>query len=111
MIIDTNTPKELEHFNQHKGLLINENLLNEALAKHPELTPVVKCEWSEANEFNSGQTYTLKEYDEMMRNADNDFFKERENRLGRNIKMKTIFIIQTIGIISNILYTKRISIH
>ena len=78
MIIDTNTPKELEHFNQHKGLLINENLLNGALAKHPELTPVVKCEWSEANEFNPGQIYTLKEYDEMMQNADTIFSGERE---------------------------------
>lgn len=74
---EVHNPKEFMQHNE-KEFYINKEQLDRALEQYPAILPIVQCEWSEAYGFDDGKFYTLKEYDDLMRAADTDFVKGRE---------------------------------
>ena len=68
--------KELLELQEPEYYAMKENL-QDIMEQSTEIFSVVKCEWSEAAEFEGNTFYTLKEYDNMMRRADTIFVKER----------------------------------
>lgn len=75
---EINTPKEYE---EYRGLdfFANKDKLQEAMDSIPGMKPTVRCELSESEVLETGKTYTIKEYDELMRNADRDLIQGYRN--------------------------------
>ena len=40
--------------------------------------PTITCEWSESSAFENGKTYTVAEFDSIMKQADNEWIKQRQ---------------------------------
>ena len=74
---ELNTPKQIRN-NAENKFYVDKTQFAHALSQRPDIAPVVKCEWSEAEDFEDGKYYTLKEYDDMMRTTDNEFCATRE---------------------------------
>lgn len=74
---ELNTPKQIRN-NAENKFYVDKTQFAHALSQRPDIAPVVKCEWSEAKDFEDGKYYTLKEYDDMMRTTDNEFCATRE---------------------------------
>ena len=43
--------------------------------------PTITCEWSESSAFEDGKTYTVSEFDRIMKQADDDWVKQRQYEL------------------------------
>lgn len=74
---ELNTPKQIRN-NAENKFYVDKTQFAHALSQCPDISPVVKCEWSEAEAFEDGKYYTLKEYDDMMRTTDHEFCTTRE---------------------------------
>lgn len=55
------------------------NIFN--LVKKSETRPTITCEWSEHPDFEDGKTYSVSEFDRMMKKADSDWCKNRQKEI------------------------------
>ena len=66
---------------------LRENPLNESLKVITEVNPsslplpTVTCEWSESPVFEDGKTYSIAEYDRLMKQADAEWIRERQKEI------------------------------
>ena len=74
VIVELNTPQKVQN-SEGNMFYINKTQFAQAL---PHIAPVVKCEWSESEEFDDGKYYTIKEFDDLMRTTDYEFCTTRE---------------------------------
>lgn len=77
LIKELSTPKQLDG-NKDNQFFVDTNQFMRAMEQCKDIAPVVKCEWSEAEVFDSGKYYTVKEYDDLMRTTDHEFCTTRE---------------------------------
>ena len=77
LIKELSTPKQLDG-NKDNQFFVDTNQFMRAMEQCKDIAPVVKCEWSEAEVFDSGKYYTVKEYDDLMRTTDHEFCATRE---------------------------------
>lgn len=58
--------------------------INNSTASEPELStqknkrPTITCDWSESPVFESGKTYSVSEFDKLMKNADDEWVEQRQ---------------------------------
>lgn len=68
----TNTSKEKTDITQLVNISENDKI--HQFDTHPTIT----CEWSESSAFEDGKTYTVAEFDSIMKQADNEWIKQRQ---------------------------------
>ncbi|RGG64349.1 DUF1738 domain-containing protein [Eubacterium sp. AF17-7] len=81
-LMEIKNPKEAFKHKDEEFYITKEEF-SRALEQHENMYPVVKCELSEAAEFDKGKFYTLKEYDDKMRNLDSEYVKGYERARAR----------------------------
>ena len=81
-LMEIKNPKEAFKHKDEEFYITKEEF-SRALEQYENMYPVVKCELSEAAEFDKGKFYTLKEYDDKMRNLDSEYVKGYERARAR----------------------------
>lgn len=68
----TNTSKEKTDITQLVNISENDKI------HQSDTYPTITCEWSESSAFEDGKTYTVAEFDSIMKQADNEWIKQRQ---------------------------------
>lgn len=68
----TNTSKEKTDITQLVNVSENDKI------HQSDTYPTITCEWSESSAFEDGKTYTVAEFDSIMKQADNEWIKQRQ---------------------------------
>ncbi len=68
----TNTSKEKTDITQLVNISENDKI------HQSDTHPTITCEWSESSAFEDGKTYTVAEFDSIMKQADNEWIKQRQ---------------------------------
>lgn len=67
-----NTSKEKTDITQLVNISENDKI------HQSDTYPTITCEWSESSAFEDGKTYTVAEFDSIMKQADNEWIKQRQ---------------------------------
>lgn len=68
----TNTSKEKTDITQLVNISENDKI------HQSDTYPTITCEWSESSAFEDGKTYTVAEFDSIMKQANNEWIKQRQ---------------------------------
>lgn len=68
----TNTSKEKTDITQLVNISENDKI------HQSDTYPTITCEWSESSAFEDGKTYTVAEFDSIMKQVDNEWIKQRQ---------------------------------
>lgn len=68
----TNTSKEKTDITQLVNISENDKI------HQSDTYPTITCEWSESSAFEDGKTYTVAEFDSIMKQADNEWINQRQ---------------------------------